>query len=95
MELKKLGPYLLKRPIGKGGMGTVYEAVHEGTKETAAVKSLIPKINAALDKLPPLARPKVAPAPETISLVDDDDDAVPQKLAAASNKTPETIELLD
>ena len=41
MDLKKLGPYVLKRQIGQGGMGTVYEGQHEETGETVAVKSLM------------------------------------------------------
>ena len=41
MDINKLGPYLLKRQIGRGGMGTVYEAVHEETQDVVAIKSLI------------------------------------------------------
>ena len=40
MDFKQLGPYKLKRRIGQGGMGTVFEAVHTETDEVVAVKSL-------------------------------------------------------
>ncbi|MEC8863643.1 MAG: protein kinase, partial [Planctomycetota bacterium] len=40
MDFKQLGPYKLKRQIGQGGMGTVFEAVHIETDEVVAVKSL-------------------------------------------------------
>jgi serine/threonine protein kinase len=41
MELKQLGPYVLKRQIGQGGMGTVYEGEHVETGEIVAIKSLV------------------------------------------------------
>lgn len=37
---EKLGPFRIIRVIGRGGMGAVYEAVHEDTKETVALKVL-------------------------------------------------------
>ncbi|MDO5580731.1 MAG: protein kinase [Planctomycetia bacterium] len=37
---EKLGPFRIVRVIGRGGMGAVYEAVHEETKETVALKVL-------------------------------------------------------
>ena len=39
-QLKKLGPFRIVRVIGRGGMGAVYEAVHEQTQETVALKVL-------------------------------------------------------
>ncbi|MGQ9503896.1 MAG: serine/threonine-protein kinase [Thermogutta sp.] len=39
-EPQQLGPYRILRRLGRGGMGTVYEAVHVGTNESAAVKTL-------------------------------------------------------
>ena len=40
MEPQKLGPYELDKRLGRGGMGAVYEARHELTGETVAVKIL-------------------------------------------------------
>src|SRR5437764_3064544 len=40
MALEKLGPYKLEKLLGRGGMGAVYVAVHETTRERAAVKVL-------------------------------------------------------
>ncbi len=37
---EKLGPYLIKEQIGRGGMGNVYSAHHEETEELVAVKVL-------------------------------------------------------
>ena len=37
MESQQLGPYVLIS-LGRGGMGAVYEAEHEGTGEHVAVK---------------------------------------------------------
>jgi serine/threonine protein kinase len=37
---KSLGPYRLQRLIGRGGMGTVYAAVHEESGQVAAIKLL-------------------------------------------------------
>jgi serine/threonine protein kinase len=38
--LKQLGPYIIDKQIGRGGMGFVYAAHHEDTDETVAVKML-------------------------------------------------------
>jgi len=40
MECDQLGPYRIVRPLGRGGMGVVYEGVHLETDEPAAVKLL-------------------------------------------------------
>ena len=37
----KVGPYVLQRRIGQGGMGVVYEARHEQIGQRAAVKVLM------------------------------------------------------
>ena len=36
----KIGPYLLKRKLGQGGMGSVFEAVHESSGQQVALKLL-------------------------------------------------------
>ncbi|MGH7139924.1 MAG: serine/threonine protein kinase, partial [Pirellulales bacterium] len=40
IQLERLGPYQIGRKLGRGGMGTVYGAVHVETGEPAAVKVL-------------------------------------------------------
>lgn len=40
----ELGPYRVVGPLGRGGMGTVYRAVHRVTGEPAAVKLLSPAL---------------------------------------------------
>lgn len=42
MSENKMGPYILDGIIGRGGMGTVYKAIHEETKDVVAVKALSP-----------------------------------------------------
>ena len=40
MEAQQLGPYVLGKRLGRGGMGAVYEAKHQKTGEYVAVKVL-------------------------------------------------------
>lgn len=42
MAIKKLGPFTVLRVLGRGGMGTVYEATEEDRDEHVAVKALAP-----------------------------------------------------
>lgn len=42
---KQLGPYQIIRPLGRGGMGAVYEGIHIETGEPAAVKVLLETID--------------------------------------------------
>jgi serine/threonine-protein kinase len=44
MKIDQLGPYKIVRKLGRGGMGTVYEAVNVQTNEPAAVKLLNPHL---------------------------------------------------
>lgn len=41
MQPEKLGPFRIGRVLGRGGMGAVYEGIHEETGESAAVKVLL------------------------------------------------------
>jgi eukaryotic-like serine/threonine-protein kinase len=44
MRLTRLGPYEILKPVGKGGMGSVYEAVDSQTGLHVAVKALSPQL---------------------------------------------------
>ena len=69
MESQQLGPYVLIKRLGRGGMGAVYEAEHEGTGEHVAVKVLAPhladdfglkeRFNAEIQTLKPLRCPGI------------------------------------
>ncbi|MDR2643757.1 MAG: serine/threonine protein kinase [Planctomycetaceae bacterium] len=41
MQPEKLGPFYIGRVLGRGGMGAVYEGIHEQTGDVAAVKVLL------------------------------------------------------
>ena len=45
MALQRLGPFELLRVLGRGGMGTVYEAREPGSKVLVAVKALAPSFS--------------------------------------------------
>ncbi len=44
MEAQHIGPYLLIKRLGRGGMGAVYEARHRETNDHVAVKVLAPHL---------------------------------------------------
>src|SRR5262245_57163807 len=44
MQLTHLGPYVIDKPLGKGGMGSVYAATDPQTGERVAVKALTPHL---------------------------------------------------
>lgn len=44
MQIEQLGPYRICRKIGKGGMGSVYEAVDDKSGQRVAVKALAPQL---------------------------------------------------
>lgn len=47
MQLTHLGPYKIGKPLGKGGMGSVYEAVDTQSGQEVAVKALAPHLATA------------------------------------------------
>jgi hypothetical protein len=47
MQMEQLGPYRIGRTIGRGGMGSVYEAQDVNTGQRVAVKALSPQLAAA------------------------------------------------
>ena len=44
LQLTNLGPYQIVKPIGKGGMGSVYEATDSQTGQRVAIKALNPHL---------------------------------------------------
>ncbi len=42
---QKIGNYRIVRLMGRGGMGAVYEAVHEYIERKAAIKVLLPDLS--------------------------------------------------
>jgi serine/threonine protein kinase len=44
VPISQLGPYEIQREIGRGAMGTVYEAVHSQLQRTVALKVLPPEL---------------------------------------------------
>lgn len=46
MDRERIGPYRFIRMLGKGGMGTVFEAVHEAIERRVAIKILHPEMAA-------------------------------------------------
>jgi eukaryotic-like serine/threonine-protein kinase len=47
MQLTRLGPYEIGKPLGKGGMGSVYAATDTQTGQRVAIKALTPHLAAA------------------------------------------------
>src|SRR3989304_6072448 len=44
MQLTRLGPYEINKPLGKGGMGSVYAATDTQTGQRVAIKALTPHL---------------------------------------------------
>ena len=44
MELTQVGPWIIEKKLGAGGMGTVYLGKHTETSQLAAVKVLPPSL---------------------------------------------------
>src|SRR6201999_2667384 len=44
MDLKRLGPYEIGKPLGKGGMGSVFAAKDTQTDQRVAIKALSPHL---------------------------------------------------
>jgi eukaryotic-like serine/threonine-protein kinase len=44
MQLTRLGPYEIEKPLGKGGMGSVYAAIDSQTGQRVAIKALSPQL---------------------------------------------------
>ena len=45
MQLTHLGPYVIDKPLGKGGMGSVYAATDTQTGQRVAIKALTPHLS--------------------------------------------------
>ena len=45
----RIGPYRIVRRLGQGGMGAVYEAIHETIERRVAIKVLRPQLNVTAD----------------------------------------------
>ena len=46
VQVARLGPYIIERELGRGGMGVVYLARRPGTSDRVAVKTLLPPCGA-------------------------------------------------
>src|SRR4051812_34440353 len=44
MQLTRLGPYEMEKPLGRGGMGSVYAATDSQTGQRVAIKALTPQL---------------------------------------------------
>ena len=51
IQHSEIGPYRLVRQLGQGGMGTVYEAVHNQTGQSVALKLLMPSLRGTDDSI--------------------------------------------
>jgi serine/threonine protein kinase len=49
MNLERIGPYRIIRLLGKGGMGAVYEGLHEAIERRVAIKVLFPELSRRAD----------------------------------------------
>lgn len=49
MQVSTIGPYRIIRKLSAGGMGTVYEALHEAIERRVAIKILHPQLAASTD----------------------------------------------
>ena len=49
MQPERIGAYRVIRQIGHGGMGVVYEAMHEQIQHRAAIKVLLPEVSKDAD----------------------------------------------